>query len=284
MTISQEKVGKLLERSETPEATEEVLLAYCFSKWMNGGNQAQVLRKLHLLTLYLRAVDMGHVLRQHYQAFAIVASLTKQNSGPIVLLPVTPLGLEAWNAARRPSKSVLKRVFDGKSRGGSGLLSRLQSSGSGSSESSDASEFEEDDSATITPGTNSTTTAATTTNGRNRSQSGGLSSLMSGRRSRSNTVSNNSTLSQTIVVNSESEVGVEARRLAGAGARDGLGRGLLSAPPNYDGNLTSYLASTPNSESSLNLLPPAPPHSPPRGSSDVPLVLRDEVEVLPGYA
>jgi len=90
MTISQEKVGKLLEQSKRPEETEEVLLAYCFrwvwslslsmrdslsetwrikssdcssqffcmlySKWTNGGNQAQVLRKLHLLTLYLRAV------------------------------------------------------------------------------------------------------------------------------------------------------------------------------------------------------------------------------------
>lgn len=30
MTISQEKVGKLLARSSSPEETEEVLLAYCF--------------------------------------------------------------------------------------------------------------------------------------------------------------------------------------------------------------------------------------------------------------
>jgi len=30
MTISQEKVGKLLERSSRPEETEEVLLAYTY--------------------------------------------------------------------------------------------------------------------------------------------------------------------------------------------------------------------------------------------------------------
>jgi hypothetical protein len=33
MTISQEKVGKLLEQSKRPEETEEVLLAYCF-RWV----------------------------------------------------------------------------------------------------------------------------------------------------------------------------------------------------------------------------------------------------------
>jgi len=124
-------------------------------------------------------------------------------------LPVTPLGLEAWNAARRPSKSVLKRVFEGRS------YSRRSNSGislPGSSESSDA-EFE-DDSATITP--------ATAT-----SSSGGLSSLMSmsGRRSRSNTTSNQIA---TVVVNPNGERGEQTRRLAGAGASDGLGRGLLS--------------------------------------------------------
>ncbi|GAA6012688.1 hypothetical protein JCM11491_002530 [Sporobolomyces phaffii] len=249
MTISQEKVGKLLGRSTRPEETEEVLLAYCFSKWMNGGNQAQVLRKLHLLTLYLRAIDMGHVLRQHYQAFAIVASLTKSNSSPVVLLPTSQLGLEAWNAARRPSKSVLKRVFEGKGYNRTGMLP-------GSSESSDADEGVEDDGETIRPHL-----------GRNRSSSGGLSSLMSGRRSRSNTT----TVPPAVVVNS-GEQGEQTRRLAGAGASDGLGRGLLSAPPNYDGNLTSYLASSSNSSMDLPR-DPAPPS-----------IQRDEFEALPGYA
>lgn len=252
MTISQEKVGKLLARSSSPEETEEVLLAYCFSKWMNGGNQAQVLRKLHLLTLYLRAVELGRVLRNHYQAFAIVASLTKSNAGPVVLLPTSQLGLEAWNAARRPSKSVIRRVFEG------GRGSNRYSSGMGSSESSDAELDLNDDSATITP----------TNANRNRSGSGGLSSLMSGRRSRSNTVSAN----QTVVVDSGAR-GEETRRIAGAGARDGLGRGLLSAPPTYNPDLTSYLRA---SRSSLDLPPP---------SIATPAVTnRDEFEALPGYA
>lgn len=151
--------------------------------------------------------ELGHILRQHYQAFAIVASLTKSNSGPVVLLPVTPLGLEAWNAARRPSKSVLKRVFDG------GRSTRALP---GSSESSDADENpNQDDSATITP---------TSNRNRNRSGSGGLSSLMGGRRSRSNTT----TVTPAVVVNLAGERGEQTRRLAGAGASDGLGRGLLS--------------------------------------------------------
>ncbi|GAA5947825.1 hypothetical protein JCM3765_001100 [Sporobolomyces pararoseus] len=255
MTLSQEKVGKLLGQSKGPEETEEVLLAYCFSKWMNGGNQAQVMRKLHLLTLYLR-FELGHILRQHYQAFAIVASLTKSNTGPVVLLPVTPLGLEAWNAARRPSKSVLKRVFEGR-----GYSRSRDPSLPGSSESSDADENPEDDSATITPAS------------RNRSGSGGLGSLMGGRRSRSNTT----TATPAVVVNLAGERGEQTRRLAGAGASDGLGRGLLSSPPDYDSNLTSYLASsTTSSESSLILS-----H---HDDSSPPLVLRDEVEALPGYA
>ncbi|GAA5837220.1 hypothetical protein JCM3766R1_002165 [Sporobolomyces carnicolor] len=281
MTISQEKVAKMLESSSRPEETEEVLLAYCFSKWMNGGNQAQVLRKLHLLTLYLRAVDLGHVLRQHYQAFAIVASLTKNNSGPVVLLPTTALGLEAWNAARRPSKSVLKRVFfDASSKRSSRSRATTTTSSESSSEVEDnnqvsnAQDDEVDDSATITPAN-----PAPSAN-RNRSGSGGgggaLASFMSGRRSRSNT-----TTSATIVVN-PGEQGEQTRRMAGTGARDGLGRGLLSAPPNYDGNLTSYLASSPNSESSLNVsldFTPRQPHA-----EEPALILRDEVEALPGYA
>lgn len=153
---------------------------------------------------------MGLTLRNHYQAFAIVASLTKTNNGPVVLLPTSQLGLEAWNAARRPSKSVIKRVFEGKG------YSRSPGMLPGSSESSDADDNGtfEDDSATITPNS-----------GRNRSSSGGLSSVLSGRRSRSNTTT--TTNQQAVVVDSGVR-GEETRRLAGAGARDGLGRGLLS--------------------------------------------------------
>ncbi|GAA5904440.1 hypothetical protein JCM5296_003198 [Sporobolomyces johnsonii] len=219
MGLSQDKTGKLLKLSQSPEETEEVLLAYLYNKWVNGGNQPQVLRKLHLLTLYLRAIDLGPLLVAHYSAFAIAASLTKAHARPIVVLPSSALGIEAWNAARRPSKSVLKRALQPFSSAG------RVNPGLGSSENSDAEEEGEAGGGRPT---------------RSRSSSwggGGLGGLAGlARRSRS-------TSTLTAVIVQPGERGEEQRRLAGAGARDGLGRGLLSAPPNYDGGLARYLDS-----------------------------------------
>ncbi|GAA6061499.1 hypothetical protein JCM10212_000203 [Sporobolomyces blumeae] len=362
MTISQEKVGKLLEKASDPQETEEVLLAYCYSKWTNGGNQAQVLRKLHLLTLYLRAINLGRLMRDHYQAFAIVASLTKQNARPVVVLPSSALGLEAWNAARRPSKSVLKRVFEGTSRsglggggGGAGVYgaSSWSRSGTGSSESSDV-EFEQLNGLGHHASTSSFSgvggggggAGARRTRARGWSSSSSLGggganaptgstfgAFMAGRRSRSNTTtsmsgpvvaldtsvstpsrlapSSSTTHGETVTFGStpvpnrvpgstpghpssttatardrnrepavlvvdQGERGQEARRLAGAGSSDGLGRGLLSAPPNYDGNLTSYLlASSPLDPATSSHL----------GSIvGVTRVISREDDDLPGYA
>ncbi|GAA5957337.1 hypothetical protein JCM8115_006960 [Rhodotorula mucilaginosa] len=221
MPLSQRKVGVLFTKAETTEETEEIVLAYCFSKWQSGGAQSQVLRKLHLLTLFLRGIDLGPKVRQHYQAFAIAATLTKSHQGPVILVPSTPLGLEAWNAARRPSKSVLKRVLTSRPN------HRIEvASLNGSSAASSVVNLNE--------------TGVDQAGDRERTSpppparppiGGGLGSFLTGRRSRSNTVT-------AIVVTPGAQA--DAERLQ-AGAGDGLGRGLLSAPPNYDGNLARYL-------------------------------------------
>ncbi|GAA6055662.1 hypothetical protein JCM3770_003400 [Rhodotorula araucariae] len=231
MGLSQRKVSELFARCESPEETEEVLQAYAFAKWTNGGNQHQVLRKLHLLTLYLRAVDMGPKLRDHYQAFAIAATLTKTNPAPVVLLPTSVIGLEAWNAARRPSKSLVKRALI---RSGIDVVTPSSPAGSGN-----ASDAELD------------------VRGRRSLEAGGgggFTGWLGGRRSRSGTV--------TAVVLAPGESTEQQRRVAGAGGGL-LGMGLLSAPPNYDpAGLTSYVESNPSLRTSsrdcdpeLELLP-----------------------------
>ncbi|KWU42765.1 hypothetical protein RHOSPDRAFT_35714 [Rhodotorula sp. JG-1b] len=216
MPLSQRKVGVLFTKAETTEETEEIVLAYCFSKWQSGGAQSQVLRKLHLLTLFLRGVDLGPKVRQHYQAFAIAATLTKSHQGPVILVPSTPLGLEAWNAARRPSKSVLKRVLTSRPNHRIEVAS-LNGSAASSVVNLNVSEERERTSRPPPPP--------------RPPLGGGLGSFLTGRRSRSNTVT-------AIVVAPGAQA--DAERLQ-AGAGDGLGRGLLSAPPNYDGNLARYL-------------------------------------------
>ncbi|GAA5915555.1 hypothetical protein JCM8208_002428 [Rhodotorula glutinis] len=209
MGLSQQKVGHLFARCDSAEETEEVLQAYAFSKWTNGGNQKYVLRKLHLLTLYLRAINLGPKLRDHYQAFAIVATLTKTNPGPIVLLPSTVVGLEAWNAARRPSTSLVKRAFNRQP-----MHVVTPASPGHSSNASDvdlALEVDRERGA----------------EGQGQGQGGFSGWLAGGRRSRSNTAT------VTAVVLAPGERTEQQRRAAGAG-NGLLGTGLLSAPPNYD--------------------------------------------------
>lgn len=274
------------------------------SKWSNGGSQPQVLRsfsflllssllrthpsphapgKLHLLTLYLRAIDLGSVLRTHYSAFAIAASLTKSHNAPIIILPSTPLGIEAWNAARRPSRSILKRAFS--SNVGvvpGGVL------GTGSSENSDA---ELDG---VRPGPRRTQSEPYVpvigADGVVRRPGMGQrvgSFFQSGNRSRSNTVIT------AVVVEPGTLATEESRRTAGAGTGHGTGllsfvfsslrlppscspvsgpvqlsrltsANICSAPPNYDGrDLPGYIAANPSHQ----------PHSP-----------NIEVDLLPDYA
>ncbi|GAA6009908.1 hypothetical protein JCM10207_002154 [Rhodosporidiobolus poonsookiae] len=258
MGLSQQKVGKLVERSQSAEETEEILLAYSFSKWSNGGNQHQVLRKLHLLTLYLRAVDLGPKLRDHYQAFAIAASLTKANTGPVIVVPVTPLGLEAWNAARRPSKSTFKRAF---SRSTLDVVTGPL--GTGSSENSDA-ELPADGAAAPPPRrpllrTHLSSQHLPRVSGEEQGSGngGGFARLLGGSRSRSGTMT-------AVLVTPGTEQAEQTRRTAGAGS--GLGTGLLSAPPLYDGrDLAQYV------EDTIELRAAARPYDP-------------EQDALPGYA
>ncbi|GAA6035507.1 hypothetical protein JCM8097_000289 [Rhodosporidiobolus ruineniae] len=260
MGLSQDKVGKLFRASTSAEETEEILMAYAFSKWQDNGSQQRVLRKLHLLTHYLRAVDLGLKLRDHYQAFAITASLARAHpEAPVIVLPSTPLGVEAWNAARRPSKSVLKRAFS------RGTAVNVVSPGTGSSENSDA----ELEGASGPDGTASTTPRRPPMPGRNSSSDslgagvgGGGRSFFGavGGRSRSNTTVT------AVIVASGTQEGEQTRRTAGAGARDGLGTGLLSAPPNYDGrDLAEYIDSDPTLRNTARAYDP-------------------EVDMLPSYA
>ncbi|KPV72819.1 uncharacterized protein RHOBADRAFT_55498 [Rhodotorula graminis WP1] len=227
MGLSQQKVGHLFARCDSAEETEEVLQAYAFSKWTNGGNQKYVLRKLHLLTLYLRAINLGSKLRDHYQAFAIVATLTKTNDGPIVLLPSTVVGLEAWNAARRPSSSLVKRAFNRQA-----MHVVTPASPGHSSNASDVDLALEVD----------RERGAGAGGGAGEGPQGGFSGWLAagGRRSRSNTAT------VTAVVLAPGERTEQQRRAAGAG-NGLLGTGLLSAPPNYDPRaLAGYVESNPS--------------------------------------
>lgn len=148
---------------------------------------------------------MGAKLRDHYQAFAIVATLTKTHTTPIVLLPSSVVGLEAWNAARRPSKSLVKRAFN---RPSMNVITPGTPGGS-----SNASDVELDRGGGGGGGGGAGRTSGD-------SGSGGLSGWLSGgRRSRSNTT-------VTAVVLAPGERTEQERRAAGAGSGL-LGTGLL---------------------------------------------------------
>ncbi|GAA5831696.1 hypothetical protein JCM11251_000797 [Rhodosporidiobolus azoricus] len=264
MGLSQEKIGKLFARSTSEVETEEILCAYSFNKWTNGGNQHQVLRKLHLLTLYLRAIDLGPKMRDHYSAFALTATLVKNTPTPVIVLPTTELGLEAWNAARRPSTSVLKRAFN---RSVMDVSGGVIGGGSGSNESSDAEPDAAHHAARpgLARGMSSRLSLPAMGGSEERRASGESGSrfggLFGGGRSRSGT-----TTVQAVVVAPGTEQAEQARRTAGAGAGSGLGTGLLSAPPNYDNrNLADLIAADPT------LRNQARPYDP-------------EVDVLPSYA
>lgn len=120
---------------------------------------------------------------------------------PVILVPSTPLGLEAWNAARRPSKSVLKRVLSSKPN----HIEVRPLNPSAASSVANLSSADEDRAPTVTPA-----------DGQERR--GGLSGFLGGRRSRSNTIG-------AVVV--APGASADAHRLQ-AGAGDDLGRGLLS--------------------------------------------------------
>ncbi|ORY55164.1 hypothetical protein BCR35DRAFT_310147 [Leucosporidium creatinivorum] len=215
MGLNQEQTGKLLGRAQTTAEVEEVLTGYVTAKFNSGGNAAQVSRKLHLLTLYLRAVNLGYLLRDHYEAFTVTAYAVKTapptSKGGLpgaAAVPRTALGVEAFNAARRPSKSIFNRVYS--SRSLSSSASSSSSNLSSAAPSAYNSDAEDDD--TVRPA-----------QGRSRS----------------------STSTSLLVGDAAIEAQERLRAAAGAGGNRGLGRGLLSAPPVYDGGVADYIASLP---------------------------------------
>lgn len=135
-------------------------------------------------------------MRDHYAAFAICATLTKTNNAAVIIPPETDLGRQAWNDARRPPRSVLKRILTKRTNVGVVTVSPGMSSG----EVSDA-EVEG-------------------VEGRESGDSGprGLGGLLNGRRSRSQTIVT------AVVVQPGART--EQQRLQ-AGAGENLGRGLL---------------------------------------------------------
>lgn len=77
---------------------------------------------------------------QHYAAFAVTAYAIKTSpSSPIATPPRTRIGTEAWNAARRPSRSLFKRVTSSQSSRIPACYGNARpESTAGSSENSDA--------------------------------------------------------------------------------------------------------------------------------------------------
>ncbi|GAA6017626.1 hypothetical protein JCM10207_001228 [Rhodosporidiobolus poonsookiae] len=108
--LKQESVAKLLRRASTADEVEEVVAAYGFSKQLKGRNAVQVHRSLYLLGHYLNALGLSPLLKEHTSSFGAVASLAV-SSVPIshVVTPTTPLGVEAWNEARRRPSGWLRR-------------------------------------------------------------------------------------------------------------------------------------------------------------------------------
>lgn len=140
--------------------------------------------------------NLAHLLRDHYEAFTVTAYAVKNaptNKGGLqgaFAIPRTSLGVEAFNAARRPSKSIFHRVYSSRS-----LYSSASSSSSNLSSaapSSYGSEAEDDD--TVRPA-----------QGRSRS----------------------STSTSLLVGDAAIEAQERLRAAAGAGGNSGLGRGLL---------------------------------------------------------
>ncbi|KAM0787251.1 hypothetical protein ACM66B_006487 [Microbotryomycetes sp. NB124-2] len=208
MKLNQATTAELLRRANSDAQVEEVLHAYCLAKQVNGGNVPMILRKLHLLTLYLRAVDLGHIVRDNYAAFAIVAytvkslAETSSNDSTTLLasiIPTTDLGIQAFNI-------VLAKQYKRSARRPAFLRSWSSSSNSASSDVENVTTL------------------------RSRSSNVTLSSVAIP------TSNHNDTADQGYFVNDRER----ARRIAGAGAVSGTG--LLSAPPQYErGGVAAYV-------------------------------------------
>ncbi|KAK4048926.1 hypothetical protein OIV83_004482 [Microbotryomycetes sp. JL201] len=126
MRLNQTTTAALLKRATCELQVEEILQAYCLAKHVSGGNTPMILRKLHLLTLYLNAVNLGHIVRDNYAAFAIVAYTVKVSQATTTPLadmtPTTSLGIEAFNLVRqRRSRPAFFRSWSSSSSSNSDL-------------------------------------------------------------------------------------------------------------------------------------------------------------------
>ncbi|GAA5840779.1 hypothetical protein JCM11251_001695 [Rhodosporidiobolus azoricus] len=101
--LTQVDVALLLKRAETGDDVGEVLGVYAYGKQLKGRTPAQIHRSLYLLWLYLSGDGLTDVVRQHQDRFATVRALASSPEGISRLIYLaTPLGIEAWNQARRP--------------------------------------------------------------------------------------------------------------------------------------------------------------------------------------
>ncbi|GAA6033793.1 hypothetical protein JCM8097_000343 [Rhodosporidiobolus ruineniae] len=100
--LNQKTVAKMLRRATCPEEVEAIVGAYAFCKQLRGYPPARVHRSIYLLSHYLNAVGLGPLVQRYEPEFGRISSLAV-SSTPIshVVTPTTPLGLEAWNEARR---------------------------------------------------------------------------------------------------------------------------------------------------------------------------------------
>ncbi|SCV67175.1 BQ2448_5821 [Microbotryum intermedium] len=265
--------GKLLTQAASISSSqvEAVLAAYCYAKWINcGGNPSTAARKLHLLTLYLRAIDSSHLLKMHYEAFTIIAytlknyptslldysftrtcassqsDVSQMNSIDALSCSSSSPSQEAWSLALKRPKSILRRMYavplGGHGGGGEYLAAARECASASASASSD-----------VHGGGGSEVQVEQLLNGL---RIGFRRSVSEGTMSGLVTVGEGQEAEEGVGTRLESggEEGLNVGRLeqmrerlrlrlrAVRGTLQGLGRGLFSAPPMYDASvLADYI-------------------------------------------
>ncbi|SGY39291.1 BQ5605_C003g02194 [Microbotryum silenes-dioicae] len=272
--LSQPVCGKLLSQAALVSSSqvEAVLAAYCYAKWINcGGNPSTASRKLHLLTLYLRAV---HLLQKHYEAFTIIAFTLKHHPSSLLDYSLTRTcassqsdlssselnqtnsnsspSQEAWSLALKRPKSMFRRMYpvplDG-GGGGGGYLLTVTGNGSRSRSGNGGANSD----GQISGGANEAE-GELVMNGAQRPGFGrsisegsmsGLSALGETAQDGEQGMGRGAGFAGADEGSNEDSLEQMRERLrlrAGRGTSQGLGRGLLSAPPMYDASvLADYI-------------------------------------------
>ncbi|KAM0754197.1 hypothetical protein T439DRAFT_353924 [Meredithblackwellia eburnea MCA 4105] len=76
-SFSQVSCTSYLTRAESTRETFEILEAYVYSKYAKGAHPNQILRKMHLLTCYLRAINLNIILLTHSEAFVEITLVVR---------------------------------------------------------------------------------------------------------------------------------------------------------------------------------------------------------------